>query len=148
MPSLLPRRTVWVPISLSSPAISAFPAMADGSACASTFSRLARRSLTLRPAHSRCHQFVTRFTRGFSHFVTSITAPVASGWSVRRVGLSPTGKRRLSTAHATSGHSYRQLHPLGGSAVTSILRGSIMLLTLPPMYRQPPPFGSLYRASS
>src|SRR5947199_3747241 len=35
-----------------------------------------------------------------SHFVTSMTAPVASGWSGRRVGLAPTGKRRLSTAHA------------------------------------------------
>jgi hypothetical protein len=33
-----------------------------------------------------------------------MTAPVASGWSVRRVGLSPTGKRRLLTAHANSGH--------------------------------------------
>ena len=38
-------------------------------------------------------------TEGFSHFVTSMTAPVASGWSFRRVGLTPTGKRRLSTAH-------------------------------------------------
>src|SRR3954466_8145696 len=38
-------------------------------------------------------------TRGFSHFVTSMTAPVASGWSDCRVGLTPTGKRRLSTAH-------------------------------------------------
>jgi hypothetical protein len=26
-------------------------------------------------------------TEGFSHFVTSMTVPVASGWSVRRVGL-------------------------------------------------------------
>src|ERR1700674_2250558 len=41
-------------------------------------------------------------TRGFSHFVTSMTAPVASGWSGRRVGLAPTGKRRLSTAHTRS----------------------------------------------
>jgi predicted SpoU family rRNA methylase len=49
---------------------------------------------------------VTRYTEGFSHFVTSMTAPVASGWSVRRVGLSPTGKRRLLTAHAISGHSF------------------------------------------
>ena len=31
--------------------------------------------------------------------------PVASGWSIRRVGLSPTGKRRLITAHARSGHT-------------------------------------------
>ena len=37
---------------------------------------------------------------GFSHFVTSMTAPIASGWSGCRVGLAPTGKRRLSTAHA------------------------------------------------
>jgi len=41
-------------------------------------------------------------TRGFSHFVTSMTAPVASGWSGCRVGLTPTGKRRLSTAHTQS----------------------------------------------
>ena len=42
---------------------------------------------------------MTCYTEGFSHFVTSMTAPVASGWSVRRVGLAPTGKRRLVTAH-------------------------------------------------
>ena len=62
-------------------------------------------SLELRPAHSRRHLYVTSYTEGFSHFVTSMTAPVASGWSVRREGLSPTGKRRLVTAHAKSGHS-------------------------------------------
>src|SRR5262245_42596533 len=38
-------------------------------------------------------------TEGFSHFVTSIAAPVASGWSVCRVGVAPTGERRLCTAH-------------------------------------------------
>src|ERR1700680_2513985 len=43
-------------------------------------------------------------TRGFSHFVSSLTAPGASGWSGCRVGLAPTGKRRLSTAHTQSGH--------------------------------------------
>jgi hypothetical protein len=42
-------------------------------------------------------------SEGFSHFVTSMTAPVASGWSRCRVGLAPTGKRRLVTAHAKSG---------------------------------------------
>jgi hypothetical protein len=47
---------------------------------------------------------VTSYTEGFSHFVTSMTAPVASGWSGRRVGLAPTAKRRLLTAHASSGH--------------------------------------------
>jgi hypothetical protein len=34
-----------------------------------------------------------------------VTAPIASGWSGCRVGLAPTGKRRLFTAHANSGHS-------------------------------------------
>ena len=49
--------------SLIHPAVSVFPGMAAGSTCALTFSRLARRSLALRPAHSRSHQFVARFTR-------------------------------------------------------------------------------------
>src|SRR6202030_3559711 len=80
------------------PAVSAFPDMAVGSAYTSSFSRLARCSLALRPAHSRCHQFVT-LIEGFSHFVTSMTAPIASGWSGCRVGLAPTGKRRLVTGH-------------------------------------------------
>jgi len=56
-------------------------------------------------AHSRCHQFVARLPEGLSHFVTSMTAPVASGWSGCRVGLAPTGKRRLFTAHTLSGQS-------------------------------------------
>jgi hypothetical protein len=92
----------------SRPAVSAFPEVAVGSACTSTFSELARRSPALRPAHSRRHLYVTSYTEGFSHFVTSMTAPVASGWSVRRVGLAPTGKRRLLTAHANSRHSRRR----------------------------------------
>ncbi len=106
MLSPLPRRSDWVPTSLTSPAVSAFPGLGAGSACASSFSRLAQRSLTLRPAHSRGHQFVTRFTRGFNHFVTSIVAPVASGWSGCRVGLSPTGKSAaLPRRTLKSGHS-------------------------------------------
>ena len=40
----------------SPPVVSAFPERVIGSACASSFSRLARRSLALRPAHSRCHR--------------------------------------------------------------------------------------------
>src|SRR5271163_4570027 len=45
-------------------------------------------------------------SEGFSYFVTSIAAPVASGWSVCRVGLAPTGKRRLVTAHTRFGHQH------------------------------------------
>src|SRR5882757_6258005 len=105
----------------SHPAVSAFPDNVVGSACTSSFSRLAQRSLALRPAHSRRHLYVTRYTEGFSHFVTSMTAPVASGWSVRRVGLSPTGKRRLLTAHANTGHSPTAWSDLLCSAWTSTL---------------------------
>ena len=89
---------------LTSPDVSAFPDRVVGSACAMSFSRLARRSLTLRPAHSPSH-LVTFYIEGFSHFVTSMTASIASGWSKScRVGLSPTGKRRLSTAHTPCRH--------------------------------------------
>ena len=42
------------------PAVSAFPERVVGSACALSFSGIAQRSLALRPAHLRCHQFVTR----------------------------------------------------------------------------------------
>jgi hypothetical protein len=103
MLSPLPRRSDWASSLLIHPVVSAFPDRVAGSACASSFSRFARRSLALRAAHSRCHLFVTRITRGFSHFVTSMTAPVASGWSGCRAGLAPAGKRRLFTAHTLNG---------------------------------------------
>src|SRR6202043_3169956 len=64
----------------------------------SAFTRVTACTLALSP------YFVTRYPEGFSHFVTSMTAPVASGWSVRRVGFAPTGKRRLVTAHGRRGH--------------------------------------------
>ena len=55
--------------------------MAAGSACTSSFSRFAQRSLALRPAHSRRSPIRDPLSEGFSHFVSSMTAPVASGWS-------------------------------------------------------------------
>src|ERR1700688_3888277 len=42
------------------PDVSVFPDRVVGSTCALSFSSFARLSLALRPAHSRCHQFVTR----------------------------------------------------------------------------------------
>src|SRR5205814_66338 len=62
----------------------------------SAFTRVTACTLALSPMHDT-------LSEGFSHFVTSIAAPVASGWSDCRVGLSPTGKRRLVTAHTRSG---------------------------------------------
>src|SRR5271170_2457670 len=71
---------------------------------------------------------------GFSYFVTSIAAPVASGWSNCRVGLTPTGKRRLSTAHTQSGPSVAGTHETafepaaqrqpGGGSAPGIARGA------------------------
>jgi len=73
----------------SHPTVSAFPDTAVGSACTSSFSRLARRSLALRPAHSHSH-LLWPLIEGFSHFVTSMTAPIASGGSdVAGWGLHP-----------------------------------------------------------
>src|SRR5208283_1498579 len=84
--------------------------------------RLARRLLALRPAHSRSHLYVTTYTEGFSHFVTSMTAPVASGWSIRRVGLAPTGKRRLSRRTRLAEIAEHGLGCGQGSAPTGVAR--------------------------
>jgi len=70
------------PALLILPVISAFPGMAARSACASAFSRFAQCLLALRPAHSRCHRISWQaLPKGFNHFVASIVAPGASGWS-------------------------------------------------------------------
>src|SRR5258707_4604038 len=53
--------------------------------------------------------FRDTLSEGFSHFVASIAAPVASGWSGCRVGFAPTGKRRLFTAHARTRLEPRRL---------------------------------------
>ena len=105
MLSPLPRRSDRADCSLIHPVVSTFPERVVRSACASTFSGFAQRSLTLQPAHSPSHLYVTLYTEGFSHFVTSMTTPIASGWSRCRVGLTPTGKRRLVTAHTLTGQS-------------------------------------------
>jgi hypothetical protein len=55
-------------------------------------------------------------TEGFSHFVSSMTAPVASGWSGCRVGFAPTGTRRLFTAHTQTGRSLKDRLPKSGTS--------------------------------
>ena len=81
--------------SLMHPAVSAFPERVVGSACASSVSRIAQRSLTLRPAHLRGHQFVTRY-------------PKASAISL------PPWLLRLLPAGAVAGWG---LHPLESAAL-------------------------------
>jgi hypothetical protein len=62
----------------------------------SAFTRVTACTLALSPIRDT-------LIEGFSHFVTSMTAPIASGWSGCRVGFAPTGKRRLVTAHTRNG---------------------------------------------
>src|SRR5256712_13844584 len=88
MLSPLPRRSGWSYSSLCfHPAVSAFPERVIGSACALSFSRLARRSLTLRPAHSRCHQFVTRYPKASANslppwLLRLLPAGAVAGWAL------------------------------------------------------------------
>ena len=101
----LPRRSGWAYCFAHSPSRISLPRKGCRvglrivlfEAC-SAFTRVAACTLALSPIRDP-------LSEGFSHFVTSMAAPVASGWSGCRVGLAPTGKRRLSTAHTRSGHS-------------------------------------------
>src|SRR5271167_3803277 len=77
----LPRCSNWAYSSLVSPSRISLPRKGcrvglhiDLFEDCSAFTRVAARTLALSP-------IVTRYTEGFSHFVTSMTAPVASGWS-------------------------------------------------------------------
>jgi len=99
MPSPLPRWNRKVHLSLSSSAISAFPEIMAGRLPHHVFRGLLS-------VHSRyglhTHQvtFMTLYTGGFSRFVTSTTAPIATGWNEScRAGFAPAGKPCLCTAH-------------------------------------------------
>jgi len=93
MLSPLPRRSDWKHCFAQSPSRVSLPRYGCRvglrivlfEAC-SAFTRVTACTLALSP------YFVTRLSEGFSHFVSSIAAPVASGWSRCRVGLAPTGK--------------------------------------------------------
>jgi hypothetical protein len=84
------------PISLSAKGLSGRPAHCPFRGLLG-FTRVAACTLALSPIRDT-------LIEGFSHFVTSMTAPIASGWSGCRMGLAPTGKRRLVTAHTHFGH--------------------------------------------
>ncbi len=100
----------------SRPPVSAFPEPTIGSACTSSFSRLARRSLTLRPAHSHGHQIRDRYPKA-----SDISSPpcllrlLPAGAVAGRV-LHPLEKRRLVTAHVDIGRSGLMHRRAGGSA--------------------------------
>src|SRR3979490_2150815 len=105
MPPPIPRCSSWANSSLISPSHFTLPRYGRRvglhivlfEAC-SAFPRVAACTLALSPIRDT-------LIEGFSHFVTSMTAPITSGWSDCRVGFAPTGKRRLCTAHTPNGHS-------------------------------------------
>src|SRR5271167_634045 len=104
----LPRCSRWAYLSLKNhPSVSAFPDSTFGSASTSTFSRIARRLLALRPAHSRGHQFRDCYP-GASDISSPPCLPrLLPAGAVAGRGLHPLEKRRLVTAHVESGHSHQ-----------------------------------------
>src|SRR5258708_5966931 len=106
MLSPLPRRSGWAHYFAHSPCRISLPRYGSRvglrivlfEAC-SAFTRVTACTLALSPIRDT-------LTEGFSHFVTSMTAPVASGWSGCRVGLAPTRKPPLSTPHTLTGHTW------------------------------------------
>src|SRR5271155_257293 len=56
-------------------------------------------ALALRPAHSRGHQFVTRYPKASDISSPPCLLRLLPAGANRRWGLAPTGKRRLITAH-------------------------------------------------
>jgi hypothetical protein len=86
-------------LSLSSPAVAAFPVQSPGQPPHRYFPRPARRLLTLQPAHSRS-RLTTLSIERFRQVVAFLPAPIATGWSDPcREGLAPSQELCLSTAH-------------------------------------------------
>src|SRR5260370_4362253 len=118
-------------ISLGNPAVSAFPERVVGSACASSFSRFAQRSLSLRPAHSRCHQFVTRIPKASASslppwLLRLLPAGAVAGWALHPLENSALSRR---TPKAVIWHDKswirRNLYSITSSAIASKSRGTM-----------------------
>ena len=89
---------------LTSPDMPAFPNFATGSASALLFSGSAQRSLLVAARVVAKPPKVAIYTEGFDRFVTSTTTPIATGWRGScRMGLSPTEREHVFTAHAKFG---------------------------------------------
>lgn len=96
LPSPLPRWNGGVRLSLASPATAAFPVPQASRLPHYPFRGLL--SVHLRYGlHARPNRFTICYARGFRRFVTSSSAPVATGWRDScRVGITPTEKPCLS----------------------------------------------------
>ena len=99
LPWALPRWNRKVLASFTTPAASAFPEILAGRLPHHVFRGLlsvhSRYGL-----HTRQVTCMTLYIGGFSRFVTSTTAPIATGWNEScRVGFAPTERPCLRTAH-------------------------------------------------
>src|SRR6187200_3374646 len=105
MPPPLPRCSGWAYPSLVSPNRVSLPRfhcrvglhIVLFEAC-SAFTHVAACTLALSPIRDT-------LIEGFSHFVASMTAPIASGWSEAPGGIFTHWKAPPFTAHAICGHS-------------------------------------------
>ena len=101
VPPSIPRRSVRLRLPLATPDVSAFPSLPTGSASALLFSESAQRSLLVAARVVAKPPKVALYTEGSDRFVTSTTTPIATGWRGScRVGLSPTERAHVFTAHA------------------------------------------------
>jgi hypothetical protein len=101
MLSPLPRRNRKVRFPFTSLAVTAFPEIVAGRLPHCVFRGLL--SVHSRYGLHTCQVTdMTLYTGGFSRFVTSTTAPIATGWNEScRAGFAPAGKPCLCTAHTT-----------------------------------------------
>lgn len=102
--------------------VSTFPGRVAGSACASSFSRFAQRSLTLRPTHSRCHRILWH---AYSRRIQRLRYLHRCSGSFRREhfagwDLHPLEQHHLFTAHTRSSHSHVSKAVVGNRNCCSI----------------------------
>jgi hypothetical protein len=122
--------------SLIHSAVSAFPERVVGSACALSFSRLTRRSLTLRPAHSRCHQFVTRIPKASASslppwLLRLLPAGAFAGWDLHPLE-SAALSRRTPQADIARAWQHSVVACLSAAAMDSHFRCRISAVALRP----------------
>jgi hypothetical protein len=128
-PELLsePRMLVAMLFSVAARAVSRKCQIVDGMVYCHAKKQSSRLMACCGIVHGRLNDFAEiAFIRdtlieGFSHFATSVTAPIASGWSCCRVGLAPAGKRRLCTAHTQLGRLLPRYSTLASPNVFQLL---------------------------
>ena len=116
IPPPLPRWNPRVPSSLASPTIAAFPVLWPGRLPHQPFRGLhgVRCRCSLR---ARQITYVILYNEGFGRFVSSTTAPIATGWSEScRVGSNPLRDRAFSRRTTFMAHPISARHIPGSSS--------------------------------